>query len=290
MRYYEQEHFDAHARIRREGLDQWSDLHDVDHGRGYDNFSNRSFLERMLPAGEQHLSVLEYGCGTGPAVCFLAGRGYRVHAVDLVPDAIEVARQRAAQRGLSIRFEVGDICLWGESGERYDYVVDAFCLQSIVTDEDRSRVLDAVRRRLRPTGRYLLSTSMYRPDREYGESVRRKNRDRVEATRRTTRGRHAAVWHLVHTAPPPPQRVRSAERAGSAWSPRPGAVPAIRRRRRLRAAIICCRDSILPKDRNLRTRRGGSCRHRRQLEPRDLCRQPGKHDRQLLARGHPESR
>lgn len=169
MRYYEQEHFDAYDRIKSEGLDQWNDLHDADGGRGYDNFPNRSFLARMLPPDEQQLSVLEYGCGTGPAACFLADRGYRVHAIDLVPDAIEVARQHAAQRGLSIRFEVGDICLWGEPGEHYDYVIDGFCLQSIVTDEDRSRVLNGVRRRLRPDGQYLLSTAMYTPDREYGE-------------------------------------------------------------------------------------------------------------------------
>lgn len=65
MRYYEHEHFDAYARIRREGLDQWSDLHTSGPGRGYDDFSNRSFLARMLPADEEHLStVLEYGCGT----------------------------------------------------------------------------------------------------------------------------------------------------------------------------------------------------------------------------------
>lgn len=113
--------------------------------------------------------MLEYGCGTGAAACFLAERGYRVHAIDLVPDAIEVARQRAAERRLAIQFEVRDICRWGDSEERYDFVVDAFCLQSIVTDEDRSRVLDGVRRRLRAGGRYLLSTAVYQPDREYGE-------------------------------------------------------------------------------------------------------------------------
>lgn len=170
MRYYEQEHFDAYARIKREGLDQWSDLHPSDRARGYDNFSNRSFLSRMLPVDEHHRStVLEYGCGTGPAACFLAERGYTVHAVDLVPDAIEVARQRASERGLSVRFDVGDVCRWSEPRERYDYVIDSFCLQSIVTDDDRARLLQGVRKRLRPSGRYLVSTAMYSPDREYGQ-------------------------------------------------------------------------------------------------------------------------
>lgn len=171
MRYYEKEHFDAYARIQRAGLNQWSDLHRADGGGGYDDFPSRSFLARVLPGDQgRRSSVLEYGCGTGAAACFLASRGYRVHAVDLVPDAIELARQHAAQRGLSIRFDVTDICRWGETRERYDYVIDSLCLQSIVTDEDRSRVLHGVRMRLRPGGQYLISTAMYSPDRDYDEA------------------------------------------------------------------------------------------------------------------------
>jgi len=170
MRYYEKEHFDGYARIRRDGLDQWNDLHPADGGRGYDEFPSRSFLDRVLPADpEGEPSVLEYGCGTGGAACFLASRGYRVHAIDLVPDAVEVARRRAAERGLSVRFAVQDVCEWDEPPERYDYVVDSFCLQSIVTDTDRGRVFAAVRRRLRPGGRYLILTAMYSADRVYGD-------------------------------------------------------------------------------------------------------------------------
>ncbi|GAB3912938.1 hypothetical protein GCM10027613_03630 [Microlunatus endophyticus] len=117
MCYYEREHFDAYARIRREGLEQWNDLHAGDGGRGYDDFSNRVFLQRVLPDHpEGRPSVLEYGCGTGGAACFLVSRGYRVRGVDLVPDAIETARRFAAERGLSVRFQVEDICRWGEPG------------------------------------------------------------------------------------------------------------------------------------------------------------------------------
>ena len=170
MRYYEQEHFDAYARIQRDGLDQWNDLHSEDSGRGYDEFPSRPFLTRILPADPSaEPSVLEYGCGTGGAACFLASRGYRVHAVDLVPDAIAIARKRAAERDLSVRFAVQDICQWDEPSERYDFVVDSLCLQSIVTDADRSRVFAGVRQRLRPRGRYLIATAMYSPDRVYND-------------------------------------------------------------------------------------------------------------------------
>ena len=39
VRYYEREHFDPYARIKAEGLNQWSDLHEE--LAGYENFPNR---------------------------------------------------------------------------------------------------------------------------------------------------------------------------------------------------------------------------------------------------------
>lgn len=167
MRYYEPEHIEGYARIRSMGLNQWSDLHE-DLG-GYDDFPNRAFLERVLPrvVGGGAPRVLEYGCGTGPAACFLAERGYRVRGIDLVPDAIDLAREHAAERGLSVEFDVEDVCEWSDACERYDVVLDSYCLQSIVLDRDRTRVLDGVRRRLNPGGRYVLSTAVLRPERDY---------------------------------------------------------------------------------------------------------------------------
>ena len=129
------------------------------------------------------MRVLEYGCGTGPAACFLAARGYQVSGIDLVPDAIDIARRHAAERNLTIRFTVADICQWDnhteddaaqrdgtehDDSELHDLLLDGYCLQSIVTDRDRSRVLDGVRRRMKPDGRYMLSTAMFETARDYG--------------------------------------------------------------------------------------------------------------------------
>jgi 2-polyprenyl-3-methyl-5-hydroxy-6-metoxy-1,4-benzoquinol methylase len=163
VRYYEREHFDAYARIKNEGLHQWNDLHEE--LAGYEDFPNRPLLERTLPvvAPGQRSRILEYGCGTGPAACFLAERGYDVHGIDLVPDAIEIAQQQASERKLNIRFEVADICQWEGEAEQYDVVLDSFCLQSIVLDADRDAVLNGVRRRRSQTGAMcsqLLSMSM----------------------------------------------------------------------------------------------------------------------------------
>ncbi|WP_152360800.1 class I SAM-dependent methyltransferase [Microlunatus speluncae] len=169
MRYYQAEHEAAYRRIRQAGHTQWNDLFEA--SGGFEQFPNRPFLERILPELELPAAaeVLEYGCGTGPAACFLAARGFRVHAIDLIPDAIMIARRLAAERGLEVDFEVQDVCALAaeSSARRYDLVLDSFCLQSIVLDEDRRAVFAAVRDRLKPTGYYVISTATHDPDRGY---------------------------------------------------------------------------------------------------------------------------
>lgn len=171
-RYYEHEHRQGYARIRRDGLDHWNDLHPADSGHGYAHFAARPFLERVLTPPRDGLSVFEYGCGTGGAACWLAANGCVVTAMDLIPDAITVARERAALQDLDIAFYVGDICAGDGPEISADLVLDCFCLQSVVMDQDREALFRAVRERLATSGRYLIATATADPDREYGEDIR----------------------------------------------------------------------------------------------------------------------
>jgi 2-polyprenyl-3-methyl-5-hydroxy-6-metoxy-1,4-benzoquinol methylase len=170
MRYYYAEHQAAYQRVEREGLTQWNDLFEDDRTNDFEVFPNRAFLERALP--EPPADVLEYGCGTGAAACFLAARGFHVDALDLIPEAITLARRFADERGLQVNFSVQDFCAMPAGTKRYDVILDSYCLQSIVTDADRSAVFTAVRNRLKPTGRYIISTAMYDPDRVYEDDFR----------------------------------------------------------------------------------------------------------------------
>ncbi|MFI5694253.1 class I SAM-dependent methyltransferase [Kribbella sp. NPDC051586] len=167
MRYYYAEHQAAYQRLAQQGLTQWSDLFgETDE---YDVFPNRAFLVQALTRLElpHEPDVLEYGCGTGPAACFLAARGFRVDAIDLIPEAIALARRFARERGVNVSFSVQDVCAMVADGKQYDVVLDSYCLQSIVTDTDRAKVLAAVRDRLKSTGYYVLSTAIHDPDRVY---------------------------------------------------------------------------------------------------------------------------
>ena len=107
MKYYYPEHLTGYERIKTESKRSWGEIHgDPD---GFEQFSSRGFLERILPRlqfSDSIPKVLEYGCGTGPGACFLAERGFEVEAIDLIPTAIELAKQIACERGLDIRYWV----------------------------------------------------------------------------------------------------------------------------------------------------------------------------------------
>jgi 2-polyprenyl-3-methyl-5-hydroxy-6-metoxy-1,4-benzoquinol methylase len=170
MRYYEVEPREVYRRVVGEGKTQWNDVFEV--GKGFGEFPNKGFLEGMVPELPVGGAVLEYGCGTGPAACFLAGRGFRVDAVDVSAEAVALAKRFAGELGIAVNFAVQDVCRWSEADVRYDVVIDSYCLQNIVLDEDRAAVFRGVRDRLAPGGRYLISTALYDVSRAYGEEFR----------------------------------------------------------------------------------------------------------------------
>ncbi len=161
MKYYYREHLAGYEQVVAEGKTAWGEIHGVE---GFENFSSRPFLEKALPRlvfDSPRPCALEYGCGTGPGACFLAARGFAVDGIDLIPAAIEIARQQAAQRKLDIRFEVMDVCSLPTDGPPYDLIVDSYCLQGVVLDAERRRLFAAVQARLAPAGYYLVSSAIF---------------------------------------------------------------------------------------------------------------------------------
>ena len=169
-----------------------------------EDFSSRGFLEGVIPPlrfDRERPAALELGTGVGPGAFFLAAHGFRVHAIDLIPEAICQARRTASERGLDVDFEVMDVTRIPHAGPAYDLIVDSYCLQGIVLDQDREAVFRAVKARLDPRGYCLVSTAMYeaarhRPDRQV---VDRGNGPRVRRLRRElpVRTRHRPVLLAV---------------------------------------------------------------------------------------------
>jgi SAM-dependent methyltransferase len=68
--------------------------------------SAEAFIDRLnIPAGAH---VLDIACGTGNTAIPLARRGCVVTGVDIAPNLLVQARERAAAEGLSIAFDEGD--------------------------------------------------------------------------------------------------------------------------------------------------------------------------------------
>lgn len=75
-------------------------------------------------------TALDVGCGAGTYSVFMARRGYRVTALDFMPQAIEMVRCRAAEAGLDIEAIQGDVETWS-SDRQYHVVLDVGCLHSL---------------------------------------------------------------------------------------------------------------------------------------------------------------
>jgi SAM-dependent methyltransferase len=109
----------------------------------------------LADAGDITGRVLDVGCGTGEHALLAAAHGATVTGVDLAPRAIEAARAKAADRGLAVRFEVGDALHLERLGKRFDVVLDSGVFH-VVDDADRPRYVASLAAVVRPGGRYHL--------------------------------------------------------------------------------------------------------------------------------------
>lgn len=169
MRYYEG-HEKAYRDLRGKGCHSWDEYRGQ--AADFDSFCMKDFVEGALGRSRfatDHPAALEIGCGTGPLCCLLASRGFDVEGIDISETAIAVANREAAERGLSVRYRVGDVCARELESQRYDLVVDGHCLHCIVTDQDRRHVLANVRRALRPGGCFWIETMVDDPAMEFGD-------------------------------------------------------------------------------------------------------------------------
>jgi SAM-dependent methyltransferase len=133
---------------------------------------------RLADRGMLRGRLLDAGCGTGEHALLAAARGADVVGVDISPVAIGLARAKAAERGVTARFEVGDVLRLGRLGLVFDTVIDSGVFH-VFDDSDRARYVSGLASALRPGGTcYLMCFS----DRQPGDAgPRRVSQDELRA-------------------------------------------------------------------------------------------------------------
>lgn len=110
----------------------------------------------LLDEGAIRGRVLDAGCGTGEHTLMVAARGVDAVGIDVSPRAIELAKGKAADRGVAARFLVWDALALADLHEQFDTVLDSG-LFHVFDDERRARYVTSLAAVLRPRGRVLLA-------------------------------------------------------------------------------------------------------------------------------------
>src|SRR6266704_5063255 len=132
-------------------------------------------LSHVPETGSDVKTALDIGCGTGDLAVKLAKRGYQVTGIDLSDVAIDQARKRAADQGVTEKTEflAANIAAIGASaklpGQPFDLIT---CKLVYAFVEDRPALLKMVHDLLKPTGTFVLITPVLYPGIEYGPRLK----------------------------------------------------------------------------------------------------------------------
>jgi SAM-dependent methyltransferase len=111
-------------------------------------------------AGGLSGEVLDAGCGRGENAIFLAENGHHVIGIDSAPTAIEQARARAAERGVTVTFAVADALDLRDYRDRFDVVLDSGLYHGLNAGAERKRYVTELHKATKPGARlYLLCAS-----------------------------------------------------------------------------------------------------------------------------------
>jgi cyclopropane fatty-acyl-phospholipid synthase-like methyltransferase len=133
---------------------------------------------RLADAGALTGSLLDAGCGTGEHTILAARYSAGALGIDVSRRAIEIARRKAAERGVDASFEVLDALRLVTLGEVFDTIVDCG-LFHVFDDAARALYVTAVHAVLRPGGHLHLMCFSNRQPGDWGP--RRVRQDEIRA-------------------------------------------------------------------------------------------------------------
>lgn len=115
------------------------------------------FLEKEF-GYNKNLSILDVGCGTGRHTIELTKRGYQVTGIDLSEAQLALAKERAQEQGLNIRFLQADarnLSFHNEFDAAIMLCEGGFCLME--TDDENTAILASVARALKDDALFVFT-------------------------------------------------------------------------------------------------------------------------------------
>lgn len=149
---YRATHDAAYRRRRKAGYPGWQDAENLR--------ESLAILEEEMgrPFVPTEGRVLELGCGAGDVALHLASRGYDVCGIDISPEAIAWANEKAWQQAVEATFTEGNVLDLSAYGDgEFDVVVDGYCLHCII-GSDRAAMLRSAHRVLKSGGYFHVAT------------------------------------------------------------------------------------------------------------------------------------
>jgi len=114
-------------------------------------------LQRTRQYFDAYSTVLEFGCGTGGTAINHAPYVKQIHAIDISPRMLEIARAQAAKKNVeNVSFECADIANYEAPANAYDAVLGMSILHLV---KNHDQIISKVHKMLKPSGVFVSSTA-----------------------------------------------------------------------------------------------------------------------------------
>lgn len=135
--------------------ERWDAAYRGERAAPWDTGRPSSELARAITSGAVKPGrAVELGCGTGTNAIYLAQQGFRVTAIDIAPNALKMAKEKAEKANVTVKWIQADVLNPPEL-EPFDFIFDRGCYHG-VRRQNAAGYVETVRRLSRPGTKVLI--------------------------------------------------------------------------------------------------------------------------------------